>query len=411
MKLPITFKTAFADFTATESLGEGGAGKVFGGVDEVGNRVAIKVLTQTSSDKRRRFKNEIAFLQRVKHENVVGILDYGVHFEVDVGRPFYVMPRFPCSMRRFLAEARDPALSLAVFVRILDGVEAAHLLGAVHRDLKPENILFDPERQLPAIADFGIANFTEELLLTDVKTGPAQRLANFQYAAPEQRSPGGRVTLKADIYALGLILNEVFTGAVPHGTEFKLIRSVSEAFGFLDDVVAAMIRQSPGERPASIAHVKELIERHRADLISRQRLSQFQEAVVRVDDVDAPLAHAAPVIVGGSWDNGILRMKLDRDVTADWVRALHEMGNYTSVLGVEPYRFQFSGRDVTVQVPEHSAQQAIDHFKQWLPQATLELRHRLQARAEQVAARRRQELRLMREEEERKIRVNSSLRF
>jgi serine/threonine protein kinase len=104
---------------------------------------------------------------------------------------------------------------MAIFSQILDGVEAAHLQNVIHRDLKPENILCDQNFATIAIADFGTARFTEDILATAIETGPSQRLANFQYAAPEQRTVGGDVQATADIYALGLMLNELFTGSVP----------------------------------------------------------------------------------------------------------------------------------------------------------------------------------------------------
>jgi serine/threonine protein kinase len=113
-------------------------------------------------------------------------------------------------------------------------VEAAHLKGAVHRDLKPENILFDRRSNTPAVADFGVASFTDDIVATLVETSPAQRLANFMYAAPEQRTPGREVGPTADVYALGLMLNEMFTSNVPHGTEYRLIADVSAEFGYLD---------------------------------------------------------------------------------------------------------------------------------------------------------------------------------
>lgn len=75
-----------------------------------------------------------------------------------------------------------------------------------HRDLKPENILHDPIENRLVVSDFGIAHFTAELMHTLVETKLAERLANFHYAAPEQRRPGGLVDHRADIYALGLIL-------------------------------------------------------------------------------------------------------------------------------------------------------------------------------------------------------------
>ena len=126
----------------------------------------------------------------------------------------------------------------------------------MHRDLKPENILHDRRNDRLAIADFGVAQFSEDLIATLVETAPTQRLANFQYAAPEQRTPGGTITAQTDIYALGLILNEMFTGNVPHGTQFRVIGDVAPAFAFLDPLILQMLAQSPSERPGSIGDIK-----------------------------------------------------------------------------------------------------------------------------------------------------------
>ena len=79
---------------------------------------------------------------------------------------------------------------LPLFSQLLNGVEAAHLRKVIHRDLKPENILYDPRGNRVIVADFGIAQFQEEELYTAVETKAEDRLANFQYAAPEQRKRG-----------------------------------------------------------------------------------------------------------------------------------------------------------------------------------------------------------------------------
>jgi serine/threonine protein kinase len=108
---------------------------------------------------------------------------------------------------------------LPLFSGILDGVEAAHLLRVTHRDLKPENILCD-EKSLPVVADFGIAHFEEDIIATAVKTPAGAKMANLSYSAPEQRMRGAAVDLRADIFALGLILNEMFTRSVPQGVGY-----------------------------------------------------------------------------------------------------------------------------------------------------------------------------------------------
>lgn len=329
LKTPITFETAFGSYVVDELIGEGGAGRVYGGVAADRSSVAIKVLTNASTDKRARFKNEIAFLARNLHANIVTVMDHGPG-TVKITGPFYVMRRYDRNLRHLMQQRIPPDRALPLFNQIFDGVEAAHLLGSVHRDLKPENILYDPVANVLAIADFGIASFTDDLLATLVDTEPTQRLANFQYAAPEQRVPGRAVTITADIYALGLMLNEMFTGVVPHGTGYQTIASVSPGLGFLDEVVARMIRQAPGERPGSIADVKILIQRHQMEAVSLQRLSKITDAVIKADQIDDPLAREPPKLIGASWNAGVLTLKLDRPVTQDWVHALHNMGNHTA---------------------------------------------------------------------------------
>jgi serine/threonine protein kinase len=409
LKAAIILQTAFGEYTVDKQLGEGGAGRVYGGVDDTGARIAIKVLTQASSDKKRRFKNEIAFLARNKHTNIVTVTDHGVASTGNIKGPFYVMRQYTGNLRELMRKS-VPGDVMKLFSQILDGVEAAHLQGVTHRDLKPENVLFDNGNHALAIADFGIASFTDDQLVTLVETAPTQRLANFQYAAPEQRVAGKSVSTTADIYALGLLLNEMFTGDLPHGTDYRLIASVVTEYGYLDGIVSQMIKQNPAERPGSILEVKHLIQRHQAEAVSLQRLSKINEAVVRAGEIDEPLAHVAPVLIDAYWDNGLLRLTLDRPVTVEWVKALHNMGNCTSVMGAEPQRFQFSGATTSISVQEHEAQMVIDHFKVWLPQATRVLKQQLENRAREDEPRQREQLRKEREAEERRLRVNRYLR-
>jgi serine/threonine protein kinase len=235
-----------------ELLGEGGAGRVYGGVGIDNSKIALKVLAadRSTTDKRRRFKNEIAFLLRNKHRNVVTVIDHGLSPD----GPFYVMRRYDSNLRELMRSGVPADAVLPFFSQILDGVEAAHLQGVVHRDLKPENILYERDSNTLAVADFGTPRFTEDLVITTVETGPAQRLANFQYAAPEQRSRKGG-SRECRYLCFGVILNEMFTGEVPHGTEYRLIGHVAKEQSFLDEIVAMTIRQRPEERPASIEEI------------------------------------------------------------------------------------------------------------------------------------------------------------
>jgi serine/threonine protein kinase len=406
----VILQTAFREYTIDEQIGEGGAGRVFAGTDDAGNAVAIKVLSQSSADKKRRFKNEIAFLASHKHRNLVSVIDYGVAVTKVVSGPFYVMRRYDASLRSVMADAVAPDRALQLFSQMLDGVEAAHLVKVVHRDLKPENFLYIKAENLLAVADFGVAAFTEATLQTLVETDPKQRLANFMYAAPEQRRAGQAVSCAADIYALGLMLNELFTRTVPLGTDYRTIEATSKEHGYLDGIVARMIKQTPGDRPQTIAEVKTLIQKYRNEAVSLQRLSAITQTVIPAGEVDEPLAHEPPRLIDACWENGILTLVLDRPVNQDWIYALKNMGSHTSVLGKGPEMFSVNGTEARISANEHDAQSIINYFKAWLPQVTRVLKQNLEARIREEDNRRKEQLRRDREAEEKRLRINQSLR-
>lgn len=411
LKKPITLNTAFSDYSLTHVIGEGGAGRVYR-ADNLGGdtSVAIKLLTNSSSDKRKRFKNEIGFLLRNKHQNLVEVVDHGMA-SGELSGPFYVMPLYKGSLRNIMQSTIAPDEALRIFSKILDGVEAAHLLNVTHRDLKPENVLYS-DTGVVAVADFGVASFTKEMATTLVETKPTTRLANFAYAAPEQRAAGKPVNAAADIWALGLILNELFTGEVPHGNSHKLIQEFSPEYGFLDRLVGQMINQSAESRPPSISAVKNYIESYRAEFITQQRLDNLRREVVPEGEITQPMALRAPSITGVEWNAGVLRILLDAEVDQEWAQVLRfNLGSYGSIIGVGPESFKFNGRTASASVPEHSAQQVINLFKSWLPLATQRYRSQIEQQLESQKRAREQALRRAREAEEMRLAVNSRLTF
>ncbi len=413
LRKPISFETTFGTYTVDELLGEGGAGRVYGGIGIDGKPAAVKVLAvdRATGEKRRRFKNEIAFLTQNKHPNIVTVIDHGLARDGEIVGPFYVMQRYHSNLRQMMRDGVNAGDVPSIFSQILDGVEAAHLKGVVHRDLKPENILHNRDSNILAIADFGVARFTEDLAATIVVTGPTQRLANFQYAAPEQRLPGSKVQIPADIYALGMILNEMFTGVVPHGTDYRKIQPVATEYSFLDGIVEKMLKQNPSERPASIADIKSLIERYEAEAVSRQRLSEIEGTVIRSGEIDEPLAWTPPKLIGADWNQGYLTLLLDRPVTQGWISALRKMGRYTSIMGKGPEAFSFLDNKASVAAQEREVQQVINYFKDWLPLATQALKLQLEQVGQQEEAQRKQQLRREREQEEQRLRVLSHIKI
>src|SRR2546430_11175664 len=146
----------------------------------------------------------------IEHPNIVRVLDSGVSAD----GPYIVMELVRGGMLRDLMRARgrvDQYVAAQIAAAIADGLEAAHLRGVLHRDLKPDNVLLDGERR-PKITDFGIARLAAATVIT--RTG--ELLGTPQYLAPEQMS-GDIVDERADVYALGVILYEMLTGARPTG--------------------------------------------------------------------------------------------------------------------------------------------------------------------------------------------------
>jgi serine/threonine protein kinase len=330
---------------------------------------------------------------------------------IETSETFYVMSLFPCTLRDVMSEGIEPGAILPVFGQILDGVEAAHLQGVWHRDLKPENILCSLSADTLVVADFGIAHFEEEDLLTAVETKPGERLANFLYAAPEQKIRGKSADSRSDIYALGLMLHEMYTGDVPLGTGHKGIGDVAPAFAYLDALSDLMRRHSPDERPATIADIKGLVQRYEYEAVTLQRLSKINGTVIKSREVDEPLAEVPPRLVNFEWNRGQLTLILDRPVTSEWVNALHRMGSYSSVMGKPPNVFAFRGDRAVVAAREHEIQSVIDYFKRWLPLASMTLKSLLEQAARKDEADRKEQLRREREAEEQHLRVFRSIRI
>lgn len=218
----IVFQTAFNTYQSIESIGSGGSGNVLKVNDQDGNEFALKYLDpdKITTEKVKRFKNELFFCLKNDHPNIIKVYDWGYSIIKDTKCPFYIMPLYKKNLRDIIQSRLPNDIMLDIYSQILDGVEAAHLFNIWHRDLKPENILINPDTQRVVISDFGIAHFEEDWLYTLVETKAQTRLANFQYAAPEQREKGNKVDHRADIYSLGMILNEIFTGELALGMDF-----------------------------------------------------------------------------------------------------------------------------------------------------------------------------------------------
>lgn len=370
---PIIFETAFSTYKTINILGEGGSGRVFRVKDPDGVEFGLKLLDfhKTTSEKRKRFSNEINFCEKNSHKNVIKVLDRGLLSSNNTSSPFYIMPLYDYSLRELIKNGKSQNAIINYYEMIINGVEVAHLKGIYHRDIKPENILYDAQHDNLVVADFGIAHFSEEDLFTSIETQDSSRLANFQYASPEQREREAKVDQRADIYALGLILNEMFTGRIPIGTGYKTIRSVNTKYSYLDEIVEKMINQDPSKRFQSIKEVKETINIKGKESISQQRLSQLNNTVILSAEIDDPIILDPIRIVDVDWQNFRLILILNQPVNDKWVNIIKNLGSRYSIHNKGPEFFRYQGNQASIQADENEIEPIIRYFKQWLIDANI----------------------------------------
>ena len=187
--------------------------------------VALKFLPEAlthHADALARFRNEVRIARQVSHPNVCRVYDLGEMEGLYFLSMEYVDGEDLGSLLRRIGRLpADKALEIAR--KLCAGLAAAHEKGVLHRDLKPANVMLDARGQV-LLTDFGLAGLAGEIERDEVRNGtPA-------YMAPEQLA-GEEVTIKSDIYSLGLVLYEIFTGKLPYesATLAGLIRAQKES--------------------------------------------------------------------------------------------------------------------------------------------------------------------------------------
>lgn len=248
-------------------LGKGGMGEVYRADDlTLGQAVALKFLPDAAASDEallERFRNEVRIARRVSHPNVCRVYDVG---EVD-GQTFFTMEYvdgedLASLLRRIGRLPQDKAVEISR--QLCAGLAAAHAKGVLHRDLKPANIMLDGRGQV-VITDFGLAGVADDI------RGPEVRSGTPAYMAPEQIS-GKEVTMRSDIYALGLVLYEIFTGkrafadkvaGALRGNGDRSPSRPSSVVKDLDPVIEKVIlrclEEDPGARPVTALAVAALL--------------------------------------------------------------------------------------------------------------------------------------------------------
>lgn len=269
----------------------GGMATVYRAVDTRLDRVlALKVMHPTLAADVSfvdRFIREAKSVARLSHPNVVGVYDQGAD-----GAYVYLAMEYiaGCTLRDVLRErgALQPRAALDILEPVLAALGAAHRAGFVHRDMKPENVLIGDDGRVK-VADFGLVRAVDTVTNT---TGTV--LGTVSYLAPEQIEHGTADT-RVDVYACGVVLYEMLTGAKPHSGDSPaqvLYQHLHEDVpppsaavpGLaveLDELVASATARTPDVRPH--------------DAVALLGQAREARAALSVEQLDAvpPQAHAA----------------------------------------------------------------------------------------------------------------------
>jgi serine/threonine-protein kinase len=279
---PLIGKVIDGRYDVLESLGEGGMGTVYRVRHRALQRpLAMKVLRRDLAREKElgsRFIQEARTAATINHPNVVQITDFG---NLPDGIPYFVMEFLDGEPLSAMVRHGGPlpaARAVRILVQIAAGVGAAHRAGIVHRDLKPDNVFVshDPNGQdVVKLLDFGVAKVAGAAKLT--RTGMV--FGSPHYMSPEQAS-GQPVDHRADIYALGVVMYELFTGHVPFEADtfmgvltkhmfvapepFVAKIGHSKELGALEDITLRCLEKKPEDRYATaedlIAEVEEVVQ-------------------------------------------------------------------------------------------------------------------------------------------------------
>ena len=251
---------AFPYLEIIEKIGQGGMGVVFKARQPKLDRlVALKVLPKAlaaSPGFPERFTREGRVLARLSHPSIVTVHDFGE----SGGYCFLIMEYVDgVNLRQAMRAGRfTPEQALKLVPDVCAALQAAHEQGVLHRDIKPENILLDSKGRIK-IADFGIAKLLDDRGADLLLTQSGAKLGTAPYMAPEQIEQPSSVDHRADIYSLGVVLYEMFTGELPLG-RFAAPSEKSAVGGNIDEIVFRALEKERGRRQQSAGEFKTQIE-------------------------------------------------------------------------------------------------------------------------------------------------------
>ncbi|MDH6112783.1 serine/threonine protein kinase [Kitasatospora sp. MAP12-15] len=255
-------------------LGRGGFGIVWEAYDQrLGRQVAVKTLRHrglSNANDIRRMVREVEILARLSHPNIVMVFDQG---EADDGpeRFSYLVMELldgPTLAGMVATEPPDLTRALAWGQQLCAALAAAHAARVIHRDVKPENIMIiGPARDMLKVLDFGIAQIGDNV---DSLTTEGSVIGSARYLAPE-RWRGEPGTVRSDLYALGCVLYELFTGKRPFTSTSQVglmnqhldqprVRPAGLPVE-LGELLVELLATDPADRPVDADEVRRRLQR------------------------------------------------------------------------------------------------------------------------------------------------------
>ena len=260
-------KGRFCDINDLKQIGQGGNAMVFSG-KIANNNVAVKFLINSESKKIKRFIAEYIniALKRDNLKNTINYIDFDYLIIDDkTNIPYIIMPLFQESLIEYRKEqvkntnVIDFEIILTLLKDLLDSLRSLENEGIIHRDIKPENILVKNNHFY--ISDFGIAHFNEDYPINNL-TAQSDKLANFQFAAPEQIDRKN-VSFATDIYSAMLVIYWMVFGETCKGTTRYLLPKLykHEKAELIDNLIAKGLDTFPERRFNSVDEIQEFISK------------------------------------------------------------------------------------------------------------------------------------------------------
>jgi len=203
--------TILADrYRLDQQIGQGGSGVVFRATDlELSEEIALKIFKPANEDEQAlaRFRQELQLSRQLVHPNIARLFEFGLYR----GCRFITMELLlGCDLKHLLTGPMEVGRGIYLLTQVCSGLKAAHDRGIVHRDIKPEN-LFVVRNDVVKVMDFGIA----KRQLTRGVTMAGMVAGTPEYISPEQIDNFTAVTPVSDLYSLGVVAYEMFTGELP----------------------------------------------------------------------------------------------------------------------------------------------------------------------------------------------------